>query len=64
MEKDRRMRRRMVGMLKARLPEAQLGEVEDPRDGRGRRWQLAAFLTAVVTGVAVGCKSLAAVGRH
>ena len=51
----------MVGMLKARLPEAQLGEVEDPRDGRGRRWQLAAFLTAVVTGVAVGCKSLAAV---
>lgn len=61
MEKDGRMRRRMVGMLKARLPEAQLGEVEDPRDSRGKRWQLAAFLTAVVTGVAVGCKSLAAV---
>ena len=49
----------MVGMLKARLPEAQLGGVEDPRDARGKRWPLAALLTAVVTGLAVGCKSLA-----
>jgi hypothetical protein len=61
MENDGRLRRRMVGMLKARLPEAQLSEVEDPRDCRGKRWPLAALLTAVVTGAAVGCKSLAAV---
>jgi hypothetical protein len=48
----------MVGMLKARLPEAQLGEVKDPRDARGRRWPLAALLRAVVVGVAAGCRSL------
>jgi len=59
MEKDGRLRRRMVGMLLARLPEAQLEAVEDPRDDRGKRWQLAALLTAVVTGAVAGCKSLA-----
>jgi hypothetical protein len=59
MEKDGRLRRRMVGMLKARLPEALLGEVADPRDDRGKVWPLVALLTAVVTGLAVGCKSLA-----
>lgn len=59
MEKDGRMARRMVGMLASRLPEAQLGEVDDPREARGKRWQLAALLRAVVVGVAVGCKSLA-----
>jgi hypothetical protein len=58
MEKDGKVKRRMVGMLKARLPEAQLGEVEDPRDARGKRWPLAALLRAVVVGVAVGCRSL------
>ncbi|MBI3180556.1 MAG: transposase family protein [Myxococcales bacterium] len=46
-------------MLASRLPEARLGEVDDPRDARGQRWPLTALLTAVVTGLAVGCKSLA-----
>lgn len=59
MAQDEKLKRRMVGMLASRLPEAQLGEVEDPRDARGKRWQLAALLRAVVVGVAVGCKSLA-----
>ena len=59
MAQDERLKRRMVGMLASRLPEAQLGEVEDPRDARGKQWQLAALLRAVVVGVAVGCKSLA-----
>ena len=56
---DGRLKRRMVGVLASRLPEAQLREVEDPRDDRGKRWPLTALLTAVVTGVAAGCKSLA-----
>lgn len=59
MEKDGRMTRRMVGMLACRLPEARLGDVDDPRDDRGKRWPLAALLTAVMTGLAAGCKSLA-----
>lgn len=58
MAQDERLKRRMVGMLASRLPEAQLGEVDDPRDARGKRWPLAALLRAVVVGVAVGCKSL------
>lgn len=48
----------MVGVLASRLPEARLGEVDDPRDARGQRWRLSVLLTAVVTGLAVGCKSL------
>ena len=48
----------MLGLLAARLPEAKLEEVEDPRDERGRRWSLRALLTAAVVGVAAGCKSL------
>jgi len=59
MAQDGRMMRRMVGVLASRLPEAQLGDVDDPRDARGQRWPLTALLTAVVTGLAVGCKSLA-----
>lgn len=59
MAQDERLKRRMVGMLASRLPEAQLGEVDDHRDARGKRWQLATLLRAVVVGVAVGCKSLA-----
>lgn len=59
MAQDEKLKRRMVGMLASRLPEAHLGEVEDPRDARGKRWQLAALLRAVVVGVAAGCKSLA-----
>ena len=58
MAQDERLKRRMVGMLVTRLPEAQLEEVDDPRDARGKRWQLSALLKAVVVGVTAGCKSL------
>ena len=58
MVQDERLKRRMMGVLASRLPEAKLDEVEDPRDARGKRWHLAALLRAVVVGVAVGCKSL------
>jgi hypothetical protein len=47
-----------VGMLMSRLPEAELGEVEDPRKARGKRWRLGTLLKAAVLGLAVGCKSL------
>jgi len=61
MKIDGRLRRRHVGVLKARLPEAGLEGVGDPRDRRGRRWGLVSVLTAVVTGVVAGCRSLAGV---
>ena len=35
-----------------------MGEVADPRGRHGRRWPLRTLLTAVVLGVAAGCKSL------
>lgn len=59
MVQDGGMRRRLIGVLACRLPEARLGEVDDPRDARGRRWALASLLSAVVTGLVAGCKSLA-----
>jgi hypothetical protein len=50
---------RMAGLLKARLPEIGLGEVEDPRHRRGRRWPLQTLLTTVVVAMAAARKSLA-----
>ena len=61
MENKGRLNRRLAGMLRARLPEAKLGDVADPRKPRGRRWPLATLLTAVVVGMLAGAKSLAAV---
>lgn len=58
MAKDVRMQRRMLGMLSARLPEARLDRVRDPRDRRGRRRKLEAQLKTVVVAIASGCKSL------
>jgi hypothetical protein len=58
MAKDVRMQRRMLGMLSARLPEARLDRVRDPRSRRGRRRGLGVLLTSVVAGIAAGCKSL------
>ena len=55
---DTRLKRRLVGMLSKRLREAQLDEVEDPRDRRGRRWQLGTLLGAVLLGLVAGCRSL------
>lgn len=59
MAQDERLKRRMVGMLASRLPEAQFEAVDDPRDARGKRWGLGILLKTVVVGVAAGCKSLA-----
>jgi len=58
MARDSRLNRRIAGLFASRLPELRLGEVPDPRDPRGKRWPLASFLTAVVVGIAAGCKSL------
>lgn len=58
MAKDVRMQRRMLGMLSARLPEARLGRVRDPRGRRGRRRKLEVQLKTVVVAMAAGCKSL------
>ena len=45
--------------MAARLPEARLEEVPDPRGEMGRRWPLATLLRAVVVGCVAGCKSIA-----
>ena len=38
MQQHGRLKRRMLGLLAARLPEAKLEEVEDPRDGLDHRF--------------------------
>jgi len=55
---DTRLKRRIVGALTKRLREARLDEVEDPRDRRGRRWQLKTLLGAALLGLVAGCRSL------
>jgi len=56
---DRRMPRRMLGMLRARLPELGLEQAYDPRGRQGRRWPLATLLRAVLVGLLGGARSLA-----
>jgi DDE_Tnp_1-associated/Transposase DDE domain len=56
-QKDR-LTRRMLGVLAARLPEARLDQVNDPRGLRGRRWPLFILLRAVLVAMVAGCKSL------
>jgi hypothetical protein len=58
MAHDVRLARRMIGMLVARLPEAALDRVKDPRRVRGRRWTLDALLRFVLVAMVAGCKSL------
>jgi hypothetical protein len=55
---DTRLKRRIVGALTKRLREARLDQVEDPRDPRGRRWQLKTLLGAALLGLVAGCRSL------
>lgn len=57
MARDGRMNRRLLGMLRTRLPEAGLEEIRDPRNDRGKRWHLGTLLRTVVIGLAAGCKS-------
>jgi hypothetical protein len=47
----------MAGYVLARLPEAGLGEVADPRRGP-TKWKLSQLLTAVIAGAMAGCGSL------
>ena len=49
--------RRMVGLLKARLPELDLDAVADPRAREGR-WSLAQILRGTLVGLMAGCKGL------
>lgn len=58
MARDGRLNRRLLGMLSARLPEARLDLIEDPRDARGKRWELGTVLTAAVIALAAGETSL------
>lgn len=60
---DGRMPRRMIGMLRARLPELELEQVADPRGRQGRRWPLATLLRAALLGLLAGAHSLAEVER-
>jgi len=55
MAQDRRMTRRIAGLLNARLPDAQLDAVADPRHARGKRWKrLAVLLRATVAAMLAG----------
>jgi len=54
----KRTKRRIAGVLNARLPELELGELPDPRARRGRRWELPTLLRVVIVGIMAGCASL------
>lgn len=58
---ETRSLRRVVGMLAAGMAQLPLTEMKDPRARRGRRWSLSPLLSAVMVGMAAGCKSLAEV---
>jgi len=58
MAQTARLRRRIAGVLSARLPDLQLEQVPDPRCARGMRWQLPALLVTVLAGMLAGCTSL------
>lgn len=55
---QRRVTRRMAGLLNARLPELELEHVHDPRR-QWRRWPLAQVLQTVLVGLMAGCHGLA-----
>jgi hypothetical protein len=52
------MKKRLVGLLSARLPELGLERVEDPRAEKGKRWRLASLLKGVLASLVAGGKSL------
>lgn len=58
MAQTARLRRRIAGILSARLPGLQLEQVPGPRSARGKRGQLTALLTTVLAGMLAGCTSL------
>ena len=63
MDPENRFSRRLMGMLSARLPEAEFDELDDPRKSRGRRWDHGALLGLMVVGLGCGVRSLAQLER-
>jgi hypothetical protein len=58
MTMDPRLRRRIAGVLRARLPELGLETLPDPRHRRGRRWtSLATLVRGCLVGLMAGRKS-------
>ncbi len=58
MAQPARLTRRIAGVMRSRLPELKLQQVQDPRHTRGRRWKhLPVLLRAVIVSVMAGCKS-------
>ena len=54
------LNRRRVGQLRARLPDAQLQKVRDPRRRpRSVKWPVASVLKTALVGMVAGCNSLA-----
>jgi hypothetical protein len=61
MAQDGKLTRRMMGMMSARIPELGLESVADPRNDRGKHWQLPQLMSAMLLGSMAGCKNLAEV---
>ena len=60
MKDYRKLYRRLVGLVRARIPELGLGQVTDPRPrDRRRRWALVSMLRTVLIAQAAGAKSCA-----
>jgi hypothetical protein len=58
MAKDRRVRRRIVGVFSARLPELGLKGLPEHRKARGRRWKkLSTLVKGPLVGLMAGCTS-------
>src|SRR5690606_10588312 len=58
-----RHKRRALALLRKRLDEAQLSQVEDPRSRFNRRWSLSTLLRSIVMGITCGAESLKDVER-
>jgi predicted transposase YbfD/YdcC len=58
MAQENRLTRRLVGMVRARLPDVRFADVADPRGRRGRRWPLVALLNAALLGLMAGARDL------
>jgi hypothetical protein len=60
MAQPARLTRRIAGMMRSRLRELAVEQVDDPRGLRGRRWKnLSVLLRAGMVGLMAGCKSTA-----
>jgi hypothetical protein len=64
MIEGKRWKRRVVGMVMARLGELGLSELPDRRARRGRQWKLRTVLATVIVGLAGGCRTLRGLELH